>query len=92
MKEQIPINDLVTILETLADFGTATKDSEVLTEHVRQSLKRTIVKQYLGEDSTLRVITLHPEVEELVTKSIQKTTTGSIPILKPEVITQILIV
>ncbi|WP_314061235.1 flagellar biosynthesis protein FlhA [uncultured Vagococcus sp.] len=89
LKEQIPINDLVTILETLADFGTTTKDSEVLTEHVRQSLKRTIVKQYLADDNTLRVITLHPEVEELVSKSIQKTTTGSIPILKPEVITQI---
>ncbi|MBP1042033.1 flagellar biosynthesis protein FlhA [Vagococcus sp. BWB3-3] len=89
LKEQIPINDLVTILETLADFGTTTKDSEVLTEHVRQSLKRTIVKQYLGNDHTLRVITLHPEVEELVSKSIQKTTTGSIPILKPEIITKI---
>lgn len=89
LKEQIPINDLVTILETLADYGTTTKDSEILTEHVRQSLKRTIVKQYLDEDLTLRVITLHPEVEELVSKGIQKTTTGSIPILKPEIITQI---
>lgn len=89
LKEQIPINDLVTILETLADYGTTTKDVEILTEHVRQSLKRTIVKQYLGEDSVLRVVTLHPEVEELMTKSTQKTTAGSIPVLKPEVITEL---
>lgn len=80
---------MVTILETLADYGTTTKDVEILTEHVRQSLKRTIVKQYLGEDGVLRVITLHPEVEELVSKSTQKTTSGSIPVLKPETITQL---
>ena len=89
LKEQIPINDLVTILETLADYGMMTKDIEVLTEHVRHSLKRTIVKQYLGPDGILRVITIHPEIEEMISKSAQKTTSGSIPVLKPEVITQI---
>lgn len=89
LKEQIPINDLVTILETLADYGMITKDVEILTEHVRQSLKRTIVKQYLGNDGVLRVITLHPEVEEMISKNIQKTTSGSIPVLKPEIITQL---
>ncbi|MGF2054415.1 flagellar biosynthesis protein FlhA [Vagococcus fluvialis] len=89
LKEQIPINDLVTILETLADYGMMTKDIEVLTEHVRQSLKRTIVKQYLGHDGVLRVITIHPEIEEMISKNVQKTTSGSIPVLKPEVITQI---
>ncbi|MDR2278759.1 flagellar biosynthesis protein FlhA [Vagococcus fluvialis] len=89
LKEQIPINDLVTILETLADYGTATKDVEVLTEHVRQSLKRTIVKQYLGVDGVLRVVTLHPEVEELISKSTQKTTSGSVPVLKPDLITRL---
>ena len=89
LKEQIPINDLVTILETLADYGTATKDVEVLTEHGRQSLKRTIVKQYLGVDGVLRVVTLHPEVEELISKSTQKTTSGSVPVLKPDLITRL---
>lgn len=89
LKEQIPINDLVTILETLADFGVMTKDIELLTEHVRQALKRTIVKQYLGPDGVLRVITIHPELEELIAKNSQKTTSGSIPVLKPDTITQI---
>lgn len=89
LKEQIPINDLVTILETLADFGTMTKDAELLTEHVRQSLKRTIVKQYLTNDDSLYVITLSPTVEDMLTKNIQKTSTGSIPVLKPEIITAI---
>lgn len=89
LKEQIPINDLVTILETLADFGMVTKDVEILTEHVRQSLKRTIAKQYLGSDNVLRVLTIHPELEDMISKNTQKTTSGSIPVLKPEVITQI---
>lgn len=89
LREQIPINDLVTILETLADYGMMTKDIEVLTEHVRQSLKRTIVKQYLGPDGVLRVMTIHPEIEEMISKNVQKTTSGSIPVLKPEIITQI---
>ncbi len=48
LRENVPINDLVTILETLADNGTMTKDIEVLTEYVRHSLKRTIVKDYLN--------------------------------------------
>ncbi|MGO2084111.1 flagellar biosynthesis protein FlhA [Vagococcus sp.] len=89
LKEQIPINDLVTILETLADFGMLTKDSEILTEHVRQALKRTIVKKFLTDEQTLYVITLGPDIEELLTKNIQKTSTGSIPVLKPELITLI---
>ncbi|AQP54576.1 flagellar biosynthesis protein FlhA [Vagococcus penaei] len=87
LKEQIPINDLVTILETLADYGTMTKDSEILTEHVRQALKRTIVKQYLTEDQVLNVVTVHPEIEDIISKNIQKTASGSIPILKPDIIT-----
>ena len=89
LREQIPINDLVTILETLADFGMMTKDIEVLTEHVRQALKRTISKQYLGTDGVLRVITIHPELEDMIAKNTQKTTSGSIPVLKPEIINQV---
>ncbi|MHC5269556.1 flagellar biosynthesis protein FlhA [Enterococcus sp. LJL98] len=84
LDEQIPINDLATILETLADYGLVTKDTETLTEYVRQSLKRTIAAKYMDEAQQLKVIVLHPKVEDLVTQSIQKTATGSYPVLKPE--------
>ena len=89
LKENIPINDLVTILETLADYGNTTKDIEMLTEYVRQALKRTVVKPYLDEQNVLQVVTILPDTEELITRSIQKSSAGSIPILQPETVTRI---
>lgn len=89
LKEGVPINDLVTILETLADNGTMTKDIEILTEHVRHALKRTIVKKYINMEGKLEVITVHPDLEELIGNNIQKTMSGSMPVLKPNVITKI---
>lgn len=88
--EKIPINDLATILETLADFGSVTKDTEVLTEYVRQALRRTIATKYADDQKNIKVVTVHPKVEELITQSIQKTATGSYPVLKPDSVNQIL--
>ena len=82
LKESIPINDLATILETLADHGNVTKDSEMLTEYVRQALKRTIVKPYQDSNGVLHVLTIHPETEEVIGQSIQKSSAGSIPVLQ----------
>lgn len=90
LDEQIPINDLATILETLADYGLVTKDTETLTEYVRQSLKRTIATKYMDEEQQIKVIVVHPKVEELITQSIQKTATGSYPVLKPDSVNRIL--
>lgn len=89
LKEGVPINDLVTILETLADYGNITKDSETLTEYVRQALNRTIVKPYLNNEGVLNVITVHPNVEEMIEQSIQKSSNGSVPVLQSHVITSI---
>lgn len=90
LEEKIPINDLATILETLADYGSVTKDTEVLTEYVRQALRRTIAAKYADEQKNIKVVTIHPKVEELITQSIQKTATGSYPVLKPDSVNQIL--
>lgn len=90
LEEQIPINDLATILETLADYGLIVKDTEVLTEYVRQALKRTIATKYADENHHLNVIVIQPKVEEMVMQSIQKTATGSYPILKPDHVNRIL--
>lgn len=72
MDEQIPINDLATILETLADYGVVTKDVEVLTEYVRQALKRTIAAKYANENHELQVAVIQPKLEEIIAQSIQK--------------------
>lgn len=89
LKENIPINDLVTILETLADYGNITKDTETLTEYVRQELKRTIVKNYLDMEGKLTVVTVSPNLDEMIGQSIQKSSNGSVPVLQSQVITEI---
>lgn len=89
LKEGIAINDLVTILETLADYGNVTKDTEMLTEYVRQSLSRTIISNHLDEEGKLIVMTVSPTLDELIGQSIQKSSNGSVPVLQSQVITEI---
>jgi flagellar biosynthesis protein FlhA len=68
LKEGIPIRNLVTILETLADYAPLTKDPEMLTEFVRQSLCRQITKMVQSDGGVVRVITLDPNLEQVLTK------------------------
>lgn len=89
LKENVPITDLVTILETLADNAVAIKDTEILTEHVRHAMQRTIVKDYLDQSGELKVITIDSQLEDLIGSNIQKSISGSIPVLEPEMITRI---
>ena len=89
LKENVPVNDLVTILETLADNAVMTKDTEILTEHVRHSLQRTIVRDYMDPKGILNVITLNSQLEDLIGSNIHKSISGSIPVLEPEMITRI---
>ncbi len=89
LKEQISIRDMVTILETLADYGNVTTDTDLLTEYVRQKLSGYITNKYV-ENSTLSVITLDNEVEEIIMNSINKTETGSYLSLEPNVAQKIL--
>ncbi|WP_208558976.1 flagellar biosynthesis protein FlhA [Marinilactibacillus kalidii] len=89
LQEDVAITDLVSILETLADYGHTTKDHETLTEYVRQSLKRTVIKPHLDEQGTLNILTVHPETEEILSTSIQKSSAGSIPVLQPQMVTKL---
>lgn len=89
LREQIPITDMVTILETLADYGTTVKEMELLTEYVRQALKQTVVQPHLDAERVLHVVTLHPDLEELISQSIQKSSQGSIPVLQGDIITRL---
>ncbi len=63
LKERVPIRDVVTILETLADASESTKDPEALTEHVRRALGHVIAERYVGRDGAIRAITLGPKLE-----------------------------
>ncbi|HHT46173.1 MAG TPA: flagellar biosynthesis protein FlhA [Firmicutes bacterium] len=89
LRENIPLQDLPTILETLADFAPTTKDTDILTDYVRQSLARTISFRY-AEDGKLSVITLDPLLEKRIAESLQQTIHGSFPVLEPETAQRIL--
>jgi flagellar biosynthesis protein FlhA len=63
LKERVPINDIVTILETLLDYAATVKDFDMLTEYVRQALSRYITRQYMLQDGGIHVITLDSKIE-----------------------------
>ena len=63
LKERIPVRDVVSIMESLADCIDQTKDPEILTEHVRKSLSSVIVQQYASDDGTIRGFTVGPRLE-----------------------------
>ena len=85
LSEQIPIRDLLTILETLADWAPMTKDMDTLTEHTRQALSRTITKLYQTSDGNIPLITLDQSVENAISGAIQQTDQGSFLALEPNV-------
>ena len=89
LKEQISIRDMVTILEILADYSGITRDSDMLTEYVRQKMSRYITKKYVSNDE-IKVITLDNELERLIMDSINQTETGSYLSLDPTNIQKIL--
>ncbi|HZK42816.1 MAG TPA: flagellar biosynthesis protein FlhA [Syntrophomonadaceae bacterium] len=85
LKEQISIRDMVTILETLADYAKISNDNDVLTEYVRQSLKRQISQQYADNDLKLVALTLDPALEGHLRESIQQSEFGSYLALDPDI-------
>lgn len=88
LSEQIPIKDLATILETLGDYGSTIKDTDLLTEYVRQALKRTITRKFTDEGK-LKVITLNQDLENLIMSNVKKTEYGSYITLQPELMQKI---
>ncbi|KTE91979.1 flagellar biosynthesis protein FlhA [Desulfitobacterium hafniense] len=90
LRERVSIRDMVTILETLADYASTTKDLDRLTEYVRQSLARQIVQPLLGMDKQLPVLTLDPKLEQLILDSIQPSDFGSYMTLDPRVLQELM--
>ncbi|NIA19700.1 MAG: flagellar biosynthesis protein FlhA [Xanthomonadaceae bacterium] len=86
MREQVPIKDLMTIIETMSEYTMQIRDADVLTEYVRQDLGRTITRGYLGDNNLLYVMTLDPKLEELINNSIQRTDHGAFLSLDPNIV------
>lgn len=84
LREGIAIRDMVTILETLADYAATTRDTDVLTEYVRQALKRAISNKYFPGGETTSVVTLDPRAEQDIMNSVKQTEQGAYITLDPE--------
>ncbi len=83
LSEGISIRDLVTIFETLADHAATTRDTDVLTEYTRQSLKRAISGKFFSSREMTSVITLDPVVEQEIMNSVKQTEQGAYITLDP---------
>jgi flagellar biosynthesis protein FlhA len=90
LKEKVPIKDMVTILESLADNSRSTKDIEVLTEYVRFALARTICNPLIDENRSITVAILDPKVEDIVSSNLQKSMQGTFPAVDPDTTGRIL--
>lgn len=84
LREGISILDLVTIFETLADYAPTTRDTDVLTEYVRQSLKRAISNKYFPNGEMTSVVTLDPKIEQEIMGSVKQTEQGAFLALDPD--------
>ncbi|MGP1434298.1 MAG: flagellar biosynthesis protein FlhA [Catonella sp.] len=83
IREGISIRDLVSILETLADYATTTRDTDVLTEYARQGLKRAISNKYFPQSETTSVVTLDPKIEQEIMNSVKQTEQGAYLTIDP---------
>jgi flagellar biosynthesis protein FlhA len=90
VRERVSIRDLLTIMETLADYGPYTKDPDILTEYVRQRLGRALTKPLEGPDQKIMVYSLDPFIEDLLKDSLQKTEYGVYLAMAPETAEEII--
>ncbi len=90
VQERVSIRDLLTILETLADYAPYTKDPDILTEYVRQRLGRALTKPLETPDNKIMVYSLDPFIEDLVKDSLQKTDYGVFLAMAPETAQEII--
>jgi flagellar biosynthesis protein FlhA len=90
LMERVSIKDIVAILEALADYATTTKDTDILTEYVRQRLSLALCRQHQGIGGKLTLFTFHPSVEQIITDNIRQTELGARLILDPEMVQKLL--
>ena len=84
LREGVSIRNFSNIMEALADYGQVTKDTDMLTEYSRQTMFRSITKQFISRDDA-KVITLDPDLERIIMESLQTTETGTYMALDPSI-------
>ncbi len=85
VRENVTIRDMLTIVETLGDYGGSVKNPEMLSEYVREKLARSIVKPYMDSNGVLPVLTLDQNAEKTVQESVRQTDGGAFLSLNPVV-------
>jgi flagellar biosynthesis protein FlhA len=85
LRERVPINDLVTVLETLLDHAPSVKDVEVLTEFARQALARSISKQYASTDGSVHALSVDPRFERALLQTVE-----AVGVVSPDLVTKLL--
>lgn len=83
--ENVSIRDILTIVETLADYGSAIQDPTQLTEFVRSRMGRTIIKPYVGEEGALPILTLGQDIDSTLTNGLRQSDQGGYLALEPNV-------
>ncbi|MCH7813559.1 MAG: flagellar biosynthesis protein FlhA [Planctomycetes bacterium] len=89
LRERVPVRDLETILETVGDWITRTKDVDLLTEYVRNALARTICHQHRDEQGKIPCVTLEPQIEESINAQLDRSERGTTLTMAPEAQTRI---
>lgn len=89
LRERISVRDLLTIVETLADYAPMGKDPDLLTEYVRQKISKGMLAPYIQPNKVLQVITIDRTLEEMLTKNIKHTEHGSYLAVEPQTVEQI---
>lgn len=89
LRERISVRNLMTIIEMLADYISITKNVDILTGYVRQSLSRVITKQYEDAEGNINVMMISPEIEDIINRSIQHTEYESFVSPDPNMVRQV---
>ena len=84
LKEGVSIRDLLSIFETLAEYAPSTRDTDILTEYVRQGLKRAISSRFFPVNETTSVVTLDPKLEQAIMGAVKQTEQGAYLNLDPD--------
>lgn len=88
--EKVSIRDLLTIVESLADYGAQIKNPDILTEYVRERLALTIVKPYLTAEGTLHVLTLEPATEKILQDSLRQNEGATFFAVQPTILQKLI--
>ncbi len=89
LRERVSIRDGVSILEALGEAAPTTKNPVLLTEYVRQAIRRTVVKPYLNQRGELMAYLLDPSTEQTIESAVQHTDHNSVLVLAPQVAREI---